>query len=91
MRDLEDDFSFDWLECSLVQLWMGCLRAAAVRLSVTVNNFSSWFFSENDLKYVFIAITNQGDVFMGTSFLCSSCLNAATGFYITAKPYLCSQ
>lgn len=34
-----------WLmECSLVQLRVGCLCVTAVRLSVTVNNSSSWFF-----------------------------------------------
>lgn len=49
------------------------------------------FFPVNDLKDVFIAIANQRDVFMGTSFLCSSYLNASPGFYVTAKPYLCSQ
>ena len=49
------------------------------------------FSPENCLKDVFIAITNQKDFFMGTSFPCSSCLNAATDFHTTAKPYLCSQ
>lgn len=77
------------MECILVQLQGGCLCATALRLSVTVNNSSSWFPSGNYLKDVFIAVTNQGDVFIGTSFLCSSCLNAATGFYITANVCFC--